>query len=374
MKQTALFEQHQALGAMFTDFGGWNMPVRYGNELDEHRAVRTSAGLFDISHMAEIRVTGPQAGAFLDFALVNPSSAIAISKAKYNLICNEQGTVIDDLIVYRLGEQEFLVVANAGNRFNVVAALEERIDGFANAILTDESDDWALIALQGPVAAEILQPLCDQDLTGLKYYAILEANVAGIPILVGRTGYTGEDGFELFTPASYAAQMWQALLAAGGERLLPCGLASRDTLRLEAGMPLYGQELDLEHNPYQAGFAKVLKLDRNPEDGNNGNFVGKVALEELAANEPDVKLVGLVGEGRRAARHGYELFALGGETAIGVVTSGALSPTLGYPIAMAYVSTADPSLLLAGATIEVDIRGSRQPLTITNLPFYKRQK
>jgi len=266
------------------------------------------------------------------------------------------------------------VVANAGNRFNVVAALEERIDGFANAILTDESDDWALIALQGPVAAGILQPLCDQDLTGLKYYAILEANVAGIPILVGRTGYTGEDGFELFTPASYAAQMWQALLAAGGERLLPCGLASRDTLRLEAGMPLYGQELDLEHNPYQAGFAKVVKLDRNPEDGNNGNFVGKAALEALAANEPDVKLVGLVGEGRRAARHGYELFAVGSDTPIGVVTSGALSPTLGYPIAMAYVSTADPSLLLAGATIEVDIRGSRQPLTITNLPFYKRQK
>ena len=374
MKQTALFEQHQALGAMFTDFGGWNMPVRYGNELDEHRAVRTSAGLFDISHMAEIRVTGPHAGAFLDFALVNPSSAIAISKAKYNLICNEQGTVIDDLIVYRLGEQEFLVVANAGNRFNVVAALEERIAGFTNAILTDESDDWALIALQGPVAADILQPLCDQDLTSLKYYAILEANVAGIPILVGRTGYTGEDGFELFTPASYAAQMWQSLIAAGGERLLPCGLASRDTLRLEAGMPLYGQELDLEHNPYQAGFAKVVKLDRNPEDGNNGNFVGKAALEALASNEPDVKLVGLVGEGRRAARHGYELFALGGETAIGVITSGALSPTLGYPIAMAYVSTAEPSLLLAGATIEVDIRGSRQPLTITNLPFYKRQK
>ena len=374
MKQTALFEQHQALGAMFTDFGGWNMPIRYGNELDEHRAVRNSAGLFDISHMAEIRVTGTNAGAFLDFALVNPSSAIAVSKAKYNLICNQQGSVIDDLIVYRLAEQEFLVVANAGNRFNVVAALEERIKGFTDVLLTDESDDWALIALQGPVAAQILQPLCDQDLTGLKYYAILEANVSGIPVLVGRTGYTGEDGFEIFTPVSYAAQMWQLLLNAGGERLLPCGLASRDTLRLEAGMPLYGQELDLEHNPYQAGFAKVVKLDRDPADGNNGNFVGKAALEALAATTPDVKLIALVGEGRRAARHGYELFAPGGETAIGVVTSGALSPTLGYPIAMAYISSSDPSLLLAGATIEVDIRGSRQPLSVTNLPFYKRQK
>jgi len=366
MKQTVLHPEHDALNASFTDFGGWDMPVRYGSDIAEHHAVRTSAGLFDISHMAEIRVTGPQAAEFLDYALVNPSSAIAVTKAKYSLICAPDGGVIDDLIVYRLGDEEYLVVANAGNRDHVVAAMQERAAGFAGATVVDESDDWALIALQGPKSAAILQSVCDQPLDDVKYYSILAAKVGGIDVLLGRTGYTGEDGFEVFTPATKAREMWQLLLTAGGEEVSPCGLASRDTLRLEAGMPLYGQELDRDHNPYEAGFDKVVRLDRE------GDFVGRAALTELAAKPVERKLISLVGEGKRAARHGYEIFEVGGTESIGEVTSGALSPTLGYPVAMAYAKTS--ANIEVGTVLEVDIRGTRQAFTVSAAPFYKRKK
>jgi len=366
MQNTPLQGEHFKLGASFTDFGGWNMPVRYSSDLAEHHAVRNSAGLFDISHMAEIMVTGPNASAFLDFALVNPSSAIAVLKAKYSLICAPDGGVIDDLIVYRLADEEFMVVANAGNRHNVVAALTERVAGFTDVTVTDESDDWALIALQGPNSAAILQPLTTVDLSEVKYYSITAGTVAGIDVLIGRTGYTGEDGFELFTPASKAAEMWQTLLATDVADVMACGLACRDTLRLEAGMPLYGQELDLEHNPYEAGFAKVVKLEREVD------FVGKAALAELAAAPLTRRLIGLQGEGKRAARHGYEVFYVGGSEAIGVITSGALSPTLEHPVAMAYVTSEQP--IEVGTVLEVDVRGTRQPVTVCTTPFYKRQK
>ena len=368
MKQTVLHPEHVALGASFTDFGGWDMPVRYGSDLAEHHAVRNSAGLFDISHMAEIRVTGSQAAEFLDFALVNPSSEIAISKAKYSLIVNADGGVIDDLIVYRLDQDEFFVVANAGNRHNVVVALKQRVADFDNAEVTDESDDWALIALQGPKSESILQPLTQVALAELKYYSITKGNVAGIEVLIGRTGYTGEDGFEIYTPADKAREMWQLLLKAGGADLMACGLASRDTLRLEAGMPLYGQELDLQHNPYEAGLGKVVRLERS----GGGDFVGKQALSALSQHEPAVKLVALQGEGKRAARHDYEIFNVGGDQSIGVVTSGALSPTLGYPIAMAYLKTS--ANIELGTVVEADIRGTRTPFTIVSTPFYKRKK
>ena len=366
MKQTVLHPEHVALGAAFTDFGGWDMPVRYGSDLAEHHAVRESAGLFDISHMAEIRVTGPQAATFLDYALVNPSSELAVLKAKYSLIVQPDGGVIDDLIVYRLGEEEFMVVANAGNRFNVVEALNERVAGFAGATVVDESDDWALIALQGPKSEAILQPLTEVSLPEVRYYSITAGKVGGIDVLIGRTGYTGEDGFELFTPASHAREMWQLLLKAGGNDVVPCGLACRDTLRLEAGMPLYGQELDRDHNPYEAGLGKVVRLDRESD------FVGKAALAAISAAPLARKLVGLQGDGRRAARHGYSLHEVGQEAAIGEITSGALSPTLGYPVAMAYVSTS--ANIELGAVIEADIRGSRQEFTIVATPFYKRKK
>ncbi|CAB4686597.1 MAG: glycine cleavage system aminomethyltransferase GcvT [Actinobacteria bacterium] len=361
MPQTPLHAEHARLGASFTDFGGWDMPVRYSSDLAEHQAVRESAGLFDISHMAEIFVSGPQAASFLDYALVGQASAIAIGKAKYSLICNAQGNIIDDLIVYRLQDDQFLVIANAGNRAAVVEALEQRalFQGFVG--VTDNSDDFALLAIQGPKATSILQTLTDTDLSTLPYYSIGTGKVAGVEAYLCRTGYTGEDGFEILFNQSHATDVFNALISAGA---IPCGLASRDTLRLEAGMPLYGHELSLDINPYEAGLGRVVKLDRDED------FVGKSALAVLSTKTPAKQLVGLVGEGKRAARAEYEVFA-DGDQAIGHITSGALSPTLGYPVAMAYVATASSEV---GTNLSVDIRGTRLPMTVVKLPFYKRSK
>ena len=358
MPQTPFHAEHARLGASFTDFGGWDMPVRYSSDLAEHEAVRTNAGLFDISHMAEIFVSGPQAATFLDYALVIQASAIKIGKAKYALICNAAGAIIDDLIVYRLAEDEFLVIANAGNRFAVAEALRQRalFQGFVG--VEDRSDDFALLAVQGPKATELLQNLTDLDLSALPYYSIATGNINQTAGYFCRTGYTGEDGFELLVPAQAAVEVFNTLLDLG---IQPCGLASRDTLRLEAGMPLYGHELSLEINPYQAGLGKVVKLDRDED------FVGKSALAALSQQDQKQILVGLQGEGKRAARAGYQIFS--GENQVGFITSGALSPTLGYPIAMAYVSKEFAEL---GSTVEVDIRGTRLAMTVVKLPFYKR--
>ncbi len=362
-RKTALYEEHAKLGAQFTDFGGWEMPVRYTSDLAEHHAVRNQAGLFDISHMAEFFITGAGAADFLNFALVGRASEIGEGRAKYSLICADNGGIIDDLIVYRLSTQEFLVIANAGNRDNVAAALRERVEGF-EAELRDESDNYGLLAIQGPRAVEILQKLTATDLNALKYYSIDAGELDGVPVFFARTGYTGEDGFEVLVKAEQSARLWVALLQAGeNDGLVPAGLACRDTLRLEAGMPLYGHELGLDTNPYQAGFARVVRLDRDED------FVGRSALEALAEKPQAQKLVGLAGEGKRAARAEYEIFV--DETLLGEVTSGALSPTLGYPIAMAYVSTEYAEV---GSVVSVDIRGTRTDFTVVPLPFYKRNK
>jgi len=360
MPQTPLHAEHARLGASFTDFGGWDMPVRYSSDLAEHQAVRESAGLFDISHMAEIFITGSGSEAFLDFTLVGQASAISNGKAKYSLICNAQGNIIDDLIVYRLADEEFIVIANAGNRHSVLEALKERAAGLGFEGVRDRSDEFALLAIQGPTATSILQTLTDADLSAFPYYSIGTGTVSGVSSYLCRTGYTGEDGFEILFPADQAAEVFNALIAAGAT---PCGLASRDTLRLEAGMPLYGHELNLNINPYQAGLGRVVKLDR-VED-----FVGKTALLELSTKEASPVLVGLTGEGKRAARAEYRIFNL--ENEIGEITSGALSPTLGYPVAMAYVDRAFSEL---GSKVEVDIRGNRLEMTVVKLPFYKRSK
>ncbi|QTH59127.1 glycine cleavage system aminomethyltransferase GcvT [Corynebacterium hindlerae] len=352
-----LHAEHEKLGALFTDFGGWEMPLRYGNELDEHRAVRTNVGLFDLSHMGEVRVTGAEAGRFLDYALISQLSAIAVGKAKYTMIVNEQGHIIDDLIVYRLGEAEFMVVPNAGNAATVAAELVERAKDF-DVTVEDESADIALIAVQGPRAAEMLG-----DIPELKYYSSAPASILGHDVLLARTGYTGEDGFELFLPASEAPALWQALIDAGSSfNLLPCGLACRDSLRLEAGMPLYGHELTLDLQPADAGLG-VLVSKKKTED-----FVGSDVL--IADYAPARKLVGLQGEGRRAARAGSVVLSPAGEE-IGVVTSGQLSPTLGYPIAMAYVAVEHAT---EGNTLDVDIRGKKHTYTVVTLPFYSRPK
>jgi aminomethyltransferase len=359
--RTPLAERHAALGARLIEFGGWLMPVQYGSILDEHRAVRERVGLFDLSHMGELFVEGPDAGSALAAALVSNPPALAIGRAHYSMIVAPDGGVIDDLIVYRLAEERFLVVANASNAAVVSDALAERLAGF-RAILDDRSLATGLLAVQGPRAIAVLAPLTGIDLAALRYYAISEGEVAGIPALVARTGYTGEDGFEVFVETGRTAELWDTLLAAvqsGGG--VPVGLGARDTLRLEAGMPLYGNELDRETTPYDAGLGRVVKLDK-PDD-----FVGRAALERIAAAGPPKRLVGLIVEGRGIARHAYPVLA--GERRTGIVTSGTQSPTLGVPIAMAYVAPGDAE---PGTILAVEIRNAPVPTKVVDLPFYRR--
>lgn len=364
-RYTPLRERHEALGASFTDFGGWQMPVRYTSDLAEHHAVRRAAGLFDISHMAEFTVRGSDAGALLDYALAGRLSALAAGKAKYSLLLAEAGGIVDDVIVYRLDDDDFLVISNAGNRDAVREALHARAAGF-DAEVVDVSDDYALLAVQGPAAEAILGATAGIDDVSIpwseqRYYAWARASFAGEPLLLARTGYTGEDGFELLVPAAHAVALWDALLDAGAEYgLVPAGLAARDTLRLEAGMPLYGHELGLDTTPAQAGLGRVVVTGKE-------SFVGKDA-PDAAADAP--VLVGLVAEGRRAGRAGYPVVDAAG-TAVGEITSGALSPTLGHPIAMAYVS---PSAAAVGTDLFLDVRGTRIPAVVTALPFYRRTK
>lgn len=372
---TALYEEHKKLGASFTDFGGCQMPLKYSSELAEHHAVRKSAGIFDLSHMGEVWVTGPDAAAFLDYALVGKISAMSLGKAKYSLICSEDGGIIDDLITYRRGDTKFLVVPNAGNARTVAEALAQRAADF-DVVVEDVSAATSLIAVQGPKAEEILLrlvPAAQHELvTGLKYYAAVE-----VPFLVGgssqelllaRTGYTGEDGFEIFIDNDDAAALWQSIVAIADEgELTPAGLASRDSLRLEAGMPLYGNELSIDGDPFAAGLGGIVALSKE------GDFVGKAALaakkEAGAGISTGRKLVGLKGLGRRAGRGHYPVLKDG--VAVGEVTSGQPSPSLGYPVAMAYVDVEHSEI---GTALDIDLRGKAEPFEVVALPFYKRTK
>jgi len=366
-RHTPLTAVHERLGATLTDFAGWLMPLRYGSELAEHRAVRAAAGLFDLSHMGEITVTGPDAAAALDYALVGDLSALAPGRARYTMICAPDGGVLDDLIVYRLAGDEFLVVANAANTAAVHAALAERAAG-RGALVADETAEYALIAVQGPRAAGILAPLTSAELASVRYYAGQPAEVAGCAVLLARTGYTGEDGFELFARPGDAERLWAALTEAGsGAGLVPAGLAARDTLRLEAGMPLYGNELGPDVTPFDAGLGRVVKF------GKPGDFVGRSALAERAQAAPRRALAGLTVQSRRVPRHGHQVLWDG--RACGTVTSGAPSPTLGLPIAMAYLDPAVARQADGGdgqGRLAVDIRGSAEPAILVPLPFYRR--
>ncbi|MGO1854306.1 MAG: glycine cleavage system aminomethyltransferase GcvT [Microbacterium sp.] len=380
-RYTPLRARHESLGASFTDFGGWQMPVRYTSDLAEHHAVREAAGLFDISHMAEFLVHGGEAAAYLDYALAGRLSTMKIGKAKYSLLLAEDGGVIDDVIVYRLAEDRFLIISNAGNRDAVAEALAARLrlpavaqpvssrsarsttDGVA---VEDVSDAYALLAVQGPASEAIVAAIDGiTDLTTpwaeQKYYAWTDALFAGQPLLIARTGYTGEDGFELLVRAEDTPALWDAALAAGEPHgLVAAGLAARDTLRLEAGMPLYGHELSLDIKPAQAGLGRVVAADKD-------DFVGKNAPAPAA----DARvLVGLTAEGKRAGRAGYAIVA-DDDSVLGEITSGALSPTLGHPIAMAFI---DPSSADEGTTVNLDVRGKKIPATVTALPFYRRKK
>ena len=383
-RNSPLHPVHEAAGATFTDFGGWNMPLKYGSELAEHRAVRESAGVFDLSHMGEVRVSGPQSGAMLDHALSSTLSTLKPGRAKYALCLTDAGTILDDLIVYRMdegaegGEQEFMVVPNAGNIAAVVTALTQRASGW-DAAVEDESSRTSLVAVQGPRSEAVLAQLMPQaaaQLAELKYYGHLTLTVptdAGdVTAVVARTGYTGEDGFELFLPASSSAEagdrgsaVWTAVVRAAetaGIELTLCGLAARDSLRLEAGMPLYGNELDTAHQPHASGVSFAVPASKEVD------FIGKDAL--VGRDDVEEVLVGLRGEGRRAARHGYPVLDADGNP-VGEVTSGAPSPTLGHPVAMARVRR---DVAAEGTLLQVDLRGKGEPFTVVALPFYRRER
>ena len=386
--RSPLHDEHVALGAVLTSFAGWQMPLRYTSDLAEHTAVRTAAGLFDLSHMGEIEVRGPGAGAFLDRALVGDLSGLRVLGARYTMVVQPDGGVIDDLVVYRTGDDVYLVVANASNHDVVLDELRARADAVRDEVgdvdVVDRSAATALVAVQGPHALAVVEaldglvpdPAAPADVTPatLRYYACLPMRFGGGPVLVARTGYTGEDGFEFFVDAADAPALWRALLTAGAAHgIAPAGLSARDSLRLEAGMPLYGNELDRTTTPHDAGLGRVVKLGKVDADGRPLPFVGRDALAARAQSAPARVLVGLQGLGRRAARHGYDVVASTAPDApvVGTVTSGAPSPTLGHPVAMAYVT---PEVSAEGRELAVDVRGRREPVRVVPLPFYRRPR
>jgi aminomethyltransferase len=355
LRHTPLYEEHKALGARLVDFAGWEMPVQYEGIKAEHEAVRTAAGLFDVSHMGEVVIRGPQAEEAVQRLVTRDVSRLSVGQAGYAAVCYESGGTVDDVLVYRTPD-DFLIVVNASNREKDVAHFREHTEDL-DAQVADESDDWALLALQGPRAVELLQPFTETDLSSIKYYRYEVGEVDGAYAVLSRTGYTGEDGFELFVRPNDAPGVWRRRIEAGAT---PVGLGARDTLRLEAGMCLYGNELDAETTPLEAGIGFAVNLDKKQ------GFVGQEALRRENEEGLKKRLVGFKVEGRGIARHDYPV-AVGGET-VGSVTSGTLSPTLGEAIGLALVA---PDV---EDEFEVVIRNRPVAARTVPLPFYKRDK
>lgn len=356
---TPLSPWHQAHGGRMVDFGGWSMPVQYSTIVEEHQGVRRHVGLFDISHMGRLTFHGPDALAWLEWTTTNHVARLSEDQIQYSLMANEQGGLIDDVLVYRL-PVGYSMVCNASNRPRVLAQLEAHRGGF-DAVLDDRTFDTAMIAVQGPAALATLQPLFDAPLDRLAYYHATSGRILGaLDAVVSRTGYTGEDGFELIVPAREAERTWEALLESGrGRGILPCGLGARDTLRFEAAMPLYGHELSEEVNPYASGVGWAVKLAK-------GEFVGREPLRGYK-ERPGQARVGLRLDGKRIARQGSPVLHAG--RTVGTVTSGTFAPSLGRSLAMALV---DPSVVAAGTALTVDVRGHEEPAQVVPLPFYRR--
>ncbi|MCM2333969.1 MAG: glycine cleavage system aminomethyltransferase GcvT [Anaeromyxobacteraceae bacterium] len=356
--RTPLYDAHLRAKARMVEFAGWDMPVQYAGLLDEHEAVRTKAGLFDVSHMGEVVFRGPKALAALQAVFTNDLSKVADGQAQYGCLCRPTGGIVDDVVVYRRGAEDLLVCVNAGNRQKDHEWLAAHAGG---ADVRNESDEWGQLALQGPLAAQLLQRLCDQNLSLVRTYRFTQGKVAGIPCIVARTGYTGEDGFELFCAAGEATRLWDALLEAGQpEGLQPAGLGCRDSLRLEMAYRLYGSDMDDETTPLEAGLGWVVKLDK-------GDFIGRDALLKQKEAGLSRKLVGFQLTQAGIARHGYPVLQDG--RPVGVVTSGTRSPTLGTSIGLAYVP---PALAAEGSTLAVDVRGRAVAATVVKTPFYNR--
>lgn len=362
LKTTPLHAWHAAHGGRLVEFSGWSMPVQYTTIADEHRAVRNAVGLFDIGHMGRLRFGGPGARARIDRATTNNVAKLATGRIQYSLMVHDDGGVLDDILVYRLADG-YVVVCNASNRDAVVARFESLHDaGIDDASMVDTTLDTAMIAVQGPRAAEVAARVVDGPLLGLGYYRAAEAKVGPTPALVSRTGYTGEDGFELIVAANEAESTWLALLDAGAEfGIVPCGLGARDTLRFEAAMPLYGHEMDATVNPYAAGLGWAIRLDK-------GEFAGRESLRKFEAN-PGATRVGLQLAGKRIARQGAIVLVNGYPA--GVVTSGTFSPTLDRSLAMARVG---PEHADVGTKLDVDVRGRIESAVVVELPFYRRPR
>jgi aminomethyltransferase len=359
VRRTPLYELHRAAGARFTEFGGWEMPVQYRGVLAEHAAVRNAVGLFDVSHMGEIEVTGSGALDLCQLVTTNDASKLAVGQAQYTLWCDESGGTIDDTILYRLGEERFFFCVNASNAPICASWIEEKARGRANVAVRDRSDALGLIAIQGPRAAALLRRVQGGEPCGLPRFGCVETTVAGVACMAARTGYTGEDGFELFVDGGSLPTLWQALLGAGGELgAEPIGLGARDTLRLEAALPLYGHELGRDISPLEAGLGWAVRLDK-------GDFLGAAALRRVKQEGPARRLIGLRMIDPGIARAEHPVWS--GARQVGTVTSGTKSPTLGAAIALALVARD-----ALDASLSVEIRGRRLAAERVPLPFYRR--
>jgi aminomethyltransferase len=364
LKRTPLYDEHRALGARLVEFSGWEMPVQYSGILEEHRAVRERAGLFDVCHMGEFHIEGPGALDFLQGLVPNNVARLGVGQALYTQICNEQGGTLDDLLIYHLTDQRYMAVVNAGTMEGDWAWFTKQADGHSAMALTNDSETTGLIALQGPLARDILHTLTDADLDTIVYYHFTEGDVANISCLISRTGYTGEDGFELYCASDDVVALWRALLAAGTPAgLLPAGLGARDTLRLEAGYCLYGHELNEQISPLEAGLGWSVKLEKGHD------FIGREALLAQKQRGLPRKLVGVELRDRGVPRAGYPILRDG--AAIGELTSGTVGPTLGKAIGMGYVP---PENAAPGTEVAIEIRGKAVPAVIVALPFFKRAK
>lgn len=361
LKKTPLFDLHRSLNAKLVDFGGWNMPVQYAGILQEHNAVRTGVGVFDVSHMGEIEIRGPQAGELVDYVSTNNAAKLKVGQAHYSALLYEHGGFVDDILVHKVSDTHFFLCVNASNQekdFDHIRA-QNRWD----AEVDFASERYAQIAVQGPKALQTLQKLTQTDLAAIKYYWFADGAVSGVPARIAHTGYTGEDGFEIYVPPETAARLWEELMKAGEEfAIRPCGLGARNTLRLEAKMALYGHEITASINPYEADLAWIVKMEK-------GEFVGRGALEKSLQQGLTRKLVGFEMKDRGIGRDGYEVW-LDGNPA-GWVTSGGPSPSLNKNIGLCYLPT---EKAVPGETIQVLIRNSPVAAVTVATPFYKRPK
>jgi aminomethyltransferase len=367
LKRTALFDEHTAAGGRMVAFAGFELPVQYSSLVEEHTAVRTAAGLFDVSHMGEISIMGEGAFEFVQLVSCNDHSKMNVGRAQYTGLMYPQGTFVDDVLVHMLADDHYLLVVNAANRAKDAAYLAGLAAHRNGVEVRDESEAWAQLAIQGPLAQEILQPLVSADLDELKYYRFSVAEALGHRALVARTGYTGEDGFEVYTAPEAAPSIWRAVIEEGAPRgLLPAGLGARDTLRFEAGMSLYGNDIDETTTPLEAGLGWIVKLT------SKGDFIGRDILEHQKEAGVNRRLAGFEMLDRGIARHGYSVFLTeDGDERAGHVTSGTQSPTLNKALGMAYLPIGATEV---GSEFRVEIRSRRAAARVVPLPFYSRKK